>query len=134
MPKNQNTIRVDKIFDEVTLDSAGGVASKESIEIDLSNLNLGYHSLAIVVNIAASNAAARLDVDFWVSPDGVNWLRSTDGYNITTDFHKAAGETDSVNMDIITFNPVLTPFIKFKATETDGTGDGITFSAWYIRQ
>jgi len=125
---NENDIKVIKIFDSVTLNNA----SLATGLFPQNSSGRGFRSISYKFD-TASHADARVTLEYYVSPTKLasNFSRSSDGYLIFSDVHKASG-TDSNGVNTVEFEPILSQYIYFVLTET-ATQDAI-LTIWETKQ
>jgi len=121
-----NAISVIQIFkDEIFI--ASGTA-EFIIDLERENAN-GYFSLQMVVT---GSAAGVLKGEYKVSNNNVNFVEPTGATDIFEGLDKDGGPL-SDGVDMYSFEPELSKFLKVVITETGGAA-GVTFGAWLAIQ
>jgi len=93
----------------------------ESNIIDLDGLNInGFFSAQLLMTDAGADTA-RVKLQWGVSNDGTNFIYSSDASDdIVTAFSSVSGP-GSDGKAIYSFDPIVSRWIRFKATETSNT-------------
>ena len=101
-------IQSEKVFDGVEV-SAGSSETSDAVKLQSKE---GYFSIQEEIT-----GDGTVKLEYLVSIDGENFLEPSEASDIATGQTKTSGP-GSDGKDIISFEPVLSPWIKIKATET----------------
>lgn len=116
-----NGISKMKIFSLKAL-AANGSALSDMIPVHLYAPG-GYFSTYV-----SMSGSGKVNMRYLNSHDGVNFMTPSAAGTFLTNFALGSGLAGTLGQDIISFSPVLAPFMKIQVEEVDGSAVSVT--AW----